>query len=252
MKENNIQFDPSLFIPQLTIDYVIFTFRQDDLKILALSPKMTDFLILPSGNIFQNEDVEMAAQRNLKERTGIENLYLRQFHVFGKASRRFPGFGEAIKDKINAPSALVEWLQSRFVTIGYYALVEFSQIHPVLDHYADQYTWLSMDESKQLIMDHPEIVAKAREVLIQDLINFQVAANLLPEKFTLPELQKLYEAVLGRKIDRGNFRKKVLKENILEKLEIQKTGGPHRSPYLYRFMEGKGQGYWHGAVKFGF
>ncbi|MDX2303786.1 MAG: NUDIX domain-containing protein [Microscillaceae bacterium] len=257
MKDTRIQdylnsFDPKNYIPQLSLDFVIFTYHEETLKVLALKMIGVDFWVLPSGFVWQEEDLEESAARNLRERTGIERLFLRQFHTFGKKSRYFPEVQKAIKERTTLYPKIRDWYNHRFVTVGYYALVEYNRVAPQLDIFTEAYTWLDIDAVGVLAMDHPEIVEKAREILSHDLSTYPVGVDLLPEMFTLPELQKLYEAILGRPIDRGNFRKKILKENMLEKLSHQKTGEPHRSPYFYRFVSNDDISLKQEKSKFGF
>jgi 8-oxo-dGTP diphosphatase len=127
----------------------------------------------------------------------------------------------------------------RFVTVGYYALVEYSKVKPKPDWLSDECTWWDIHSIPSLVYDHNEILEKALEVLQLSLNDHPIGYNLLPEKFTMPELQRLYETILDKAIDRRNFQKKLLSLDILVRLEERKTGGAHKAPYLYRFDKRK-------------
>ena len=222
-------------IPQLSIDCVIFGFHDGQLKVLLLEILKRPEWVLPSGYVYQDEDLDSAALRNLKDRTNLENIFLRQFHTFGQASRYFPDIKRSFLEELGIDPALAHWLLKRYITVGYYALVNFMDVSPKLDIFSTDYIWKDVNDLPVLLMDREEIIQKALNKLRTDLHTQPVGANLLPETFTMPELQRLYETILGRSIDRGNFRKKMLKSNILKRLEKKKTGQAHRAPYLYRF-----------------
>ena len=127
----------------------------------------------------------------------------------------------------------------RFITIGYWALVEFSKVTPRPDWLSEECKWWDIHRIPKLIYDHNQIVDKALEALRISLNDHPVGYNLLPEKFTMPQLQRLYETILDTPLDRRNFQKKMLALDVLEKLSERKTGAPHRSPFLYRFDKKK-------------
>jgi 8-oxo-dGTP diphosphatase len=127
------------------------------------------------------------------------------------------------------------WLLQRFVSIGYYALVEFSQVTPTPDELSSNCDWYDLQTIPPLMMDHTHILNKALETLQQHINRQPIGYNLLPLKFTMPELQKLYEAILGKQLDRRNFQRKILSYGILKKLKEVKTGVAHKAPFLYSF-----------------
>jgi hypothetical protein len=131
------------------------------------------------------------------------------------------------------------WLTKRFITIGYYALVDYSKVTPKPDWLTDICEWHDVHKIPKLIYDHNAIVKKALETLQLSLNDIPVGYKLLPSKFTMPELQDLYETILDRKLDRRNFQKKMLSFGVLERLDERRTGGAHKSPYLYRFDKKK-------------
>lgn len=218
------------FLPHVSVDSVIFGFHDNQLKVLLLKWKGGAWC-LPGGFVKHDESVDDSAVRILHERTGLENIYLQQFHTFGDPARE--------KRKKIAPAK--SWINKRFITIGYYALVEFSKVDPQPDILSTECRWWNVSKVPALIYDHKQIMNKALETLRLDLNDHPVGYNLLPEKFTMPELQRLYETILGESLDRRNFQKRMLGIEILEKLKERKLGGAHKAPFLYRFDKRKYQ-----------
>ena len=233
--EEFINIGTKKWMPQLSIDCVIFSFHESRLKVLLLKPFYIDLMVLPSGFIFNDEDIDEAALRNLKDRTSLDQIFLQQFHAFGKASRFFPNQLQELITNLGIDREKMDWLFRRFVTIGYYALVDYNRVKPRPDVFTEKCIWADIEELPPLIMDHTELIQKAMYTLKKDLQVQPIGLQLLPDSFTLPELQSLYETILNRPIDRRNFRKKMLQSNILEALDEQRITKGHRSPKVYRF-----------------
>ncbi|MGZ5221755.1 MAG: NUDIX hydrolase [Chitinophagaceae bacterium] len=223
------------FLPALSIDTVIFGFHENRLKVLLLKHRRRNMWSLPGGFIGRHEPTDAAAQRILNERTGLNEIFLRQFHVFGEPERSPKEFHiqDLKKDGIDVDESL--WILQRFVTIGYYALVEYSKVSPVPDTLSEQCIWWEIHKVPSMILDHRKILDKALATLRTQLHYQPIGYNLLPSKFTMPELQKLYETILDKKLDRRNFQRKILGFGILRRLKETKKGVPHKSPYLYSF-----------------
>ena len=231
----NFSDQKNSFLEHISLDCVVFGFHENQLKVLLLRMKKTKEWALPGGFVQENESLEVAADRVLRERTGLDHIFLNQFHVFS----------DPLRSKVNpAVSDLLEfgtmypdekWFDQRFISVGFYALVEFSQVQPKPDPLSDICEWISLDEIASLMMDHRQILDKALETLRLQLVFQPVGYNLLPEKFTMPELQKVYETILGKELDRRNFQRKMLAYNILFKLDEVRLGVPHKAPTLYRF-----------------
>lgn len=215
-----------MYLPHLSIDCVVFGFNEASLKVLVVQMKDDKLWALPGGYVLKTENLNEAANRILRERTGAENIYLQQFRVFSDLNRS-EGFFEEFEDTI--------WHKQRFLSVGYYALVDFSKINLVMDIYSDACEWKNIDELPELMMDHSSILEKAISTLRKQLNHKPIGYNLLPEKFTMPELQKLYEIILGKKLNRGNFYRKMLRYDILIKLDEIRKGGAHKAPDLYQF-----------------
>jgi ADP-ribose pyrophosphatase YjhB (NUDIX family) len=221
-------------VDHISLDCVIFGFHENELKILVLDLKYTKEHALPGGFLKTEETLENAAKRVLKERTGLDNIFLKQFKVFSEPgrSKTNPAIQDLIKSDVHPD---LEFFAKRFISVGFYALVDFTQVNPQPDFFSDKCEWKNLDEIRSLIIDHPKIVEKALDVLRLQLNNQPIGYNLLPEKFTMPELQKLYETILGKKLDRRNFQRKMLSYKILNRLGELKEGRAYKAPFLYEF-----------------
>lgn len=231
------------YIQQLSIDCVIFGYYNKQLKVLV--PKLNfngDFWALPSGFVYHDEDIDKAADRILQYRTGITEIYLEQFYVFGKAGRNSADFierlielnPEKLGEKMHNKKEY-EWFTRRFVSIGYYALVDISKVVPKKIELDQSIEWYDIKEIPAMIMDHNEIVEKALSALRLNLGEKLIAFKLLPETFTMKEVQELYETIFDKPFARNNFQKMILDLNVLERLEKKFTGAANKAPYLYRF-----------------
>jgi hypothetical protein len=223
------------YLPHLSIDNVIFGFHDNELKVLLLQWKDVNRWCLPGGFILKEESVEAAATRILRSRTGLKNIYLSQFYTFGDPRRQRGKHGLRQPKWMRSRS----WFMDRFITIGYWALVDFNKVVPKPDQFSAQCAWCDVDNTPELILDHNKILAKALQSLRSNLNDYPVGRDLLPQKFTMPQLQRLYETILGKTSDRRNFQKKILSMDIVDRLDERKTGGAHKAPFLYRFNQRK-------------
>jgi 8-oxo-dGTP diphosphatase len=235
------------FLPHVSIDCVIFGFHDNQLKVLLLQWKETLKWCLPGGFIYKDEHIDEAAVRILKLRTGLDNIYLQQFYTFGEPDREKGKHG--LKKLLNSRSK--SWLKERFITIGYWAIVEFSDVKPSADEFSLKCEWWDIHKVPQLILDHNNILKEALHSLRRNLNDFPIGKNLLPSKFTMPDLQRLYETVLDKKLDRRNFQKKILSLGVLQRLKERKSGVAHKAPFLYKFDEKKYQRALRQGLKFG-
>jgi 8-oxo-dGTP diphosphatase len=202
--------------PALTVDCVVFGFDGGGLQVLLIRRGLEPFLdhwALPGGFVHMDEDLDDAARRELMEETHLQQVYLEQLYTFGTPGRDPRG---------------------RVVSVAYYALVRPDQ-HPARgDTDAREAAWHAVDALPDLAFDHIEILRAALERLRGKIRYQPIGFELLPEQFTLTQLQSLYEAILGRAIDKRNFRKKLLAFDILIPLEAY-SGGSHRPARLYQF-----------------
>ena len=226
----------------VSVDCVIFAFDADlSLKVLLITKKENPkrFSIfrnkkqtaLPGDLIKTNEELDPAATRILKSLTSIDKIYLKQFAVFSDPSRvKHP------KDQV--------WLKSfrknpeeRVITVGYISLVDIQYFRPKASYFADEVMWTSIDEIPELTFDHNQIIEEALKFLKKEL-NYKMSSILLPKNFTMPQLQKLYEEILNKKIDKRNFRKQILREGIIVKTShVNKTGRKGKPAVFYQFCD---------------
>ncbi len=230
-----------LFHPGLSMDCVIFGFHENQLKVLLLKMDHMDQWALPGGFVYKAESLEDAASRVLKERTGINNIFLQQFHVFGDPGRSDKKYHTKRLKSAGYHVAKDNWLLQRFVTVGFYALVEFSHVIPTPDNTSIACEWQHLHDIEELFMDHKQILDKALEALRLQIHHQPIGYNLLPQKFTMPELQKLYETILDKQLDRRNFQRRMNSYGILRRLKETRKGGAHKAPYLYSFNLSKYQ-----------
>ncbi|MDX1941298.1 MAG: NUDIX domain-containing protein [Saprospiraceae bacterium] len=227
------------YLPGLAVDTVIFGFHEYQLKILLLEYKNTGLFALPGGFIKDEENLNDAAKRILFERTSLTDVYLEQFYVFGDRSRHDPAPMQAIMQKNGIKITDNHWLLQRFISVGYYALIDFTKAFPIPDLMSDSCAWHDLEYLPNLMQDHQDIVKKALETLQINLDRKLIGFNLMPETFTMAELQRLYETILGEKLRRSSFQRKLLSLGILERIAKKKTGAAHKAPYLYRFIPEK-------------
>ncbi|MEO8562693.1 MAG: NUDIX domain-containing protein [bacterium] len=221
-------------VPHLSVDCAIFGFHEGQIKLLLLRWRHLRAWSLPGGFVRTGEPLDGAAERVLRERTGLDRVYLRQFHAFGGIDRGEDALLPAFK-AMGAKPPPDHWIVSRIVSVAYFALVDVAKVALRPDAFSEECRWWDLNERPPLLFDHDEITDLALETLRAQLDYLPLAANLLPEKFTMPELQRLYETVLGTSLDRRNFQKRMLDQGSIVRLKERKTGGAHRSPFLYRF-----------------
>jgi 8-oxo-dGTP diphosphatase len=201
----------------LAVDCVVFGLDETDLKVLLIQRKLTPFQhgwALPGGFVRVDETLDDAARRELEEEAGVHDVYLEQLYTFG-ALDRDP--------------------RERIVTVAYYALAKLSdhRIRAATD--AMGVGWFSLDDLPKLAFDHDAIVSRAHERLRGKVRYAPVGFELLPPRFSLTQLQRLYELILGTALDKRNFRKKLLAMDLLVETDEVEQGVRHRAARLYRF-----------------
>ncbi len=203
--------------PALTVDCVVFGLDDEDLKVLLIRRALEPFAgkwALPGGFVRMDESLDDAARRELQEEAGIRPGHLEQLYTFGDPKRDPRG---------------------RVVTVAYFALVKLSehQVHASTD--AREAAWFSVWDTPKLAFDHAEVLSVALQRLKGKVRYQPIGFELLPPKFTLTQLQRLYEKVLERTLDKRNFRKKILSFEFLEELDEVEQDVSHRAARLYRF-----------------
>jgi len=226
-------------LPGVSVDNVIFGFHENQLKVLLLQSAGKDIWMLPGGFVDKKEHIDEAATRILKIRTGLDTIFLRQFYTFGSPFRSNNKILIKALDSLNRKYNKDHWILQRFITIGYYALVEYATVNPQPDEFSFACEWCDLEALPELLLDHQEIITKALQEMRLNLNYQPIGYNLLPKEFTMKNLQSIYETILGRKLDRGNFNRKMSSYGILDKKEKHYTGGAHKAPYLYSFNKKK-------------
>lgn len=199
----------------LTVDCVVFGVEERELKLLLIKRGLAPFegrWALPGGFVRVDETLDEAARRELAEEAGLTNVFLEQLYTFGRVNRD---------------------PRERVVSVAYYALVKPGAVTAATD--ATDARWFALSDVPRLAFDHTDILATALERLRGKITYQPIGFELLPPKFTLTQLQTLYEAVLGHEIDKRNFRKKVLSYDLLIPLKEERQEGAHRPAQLFRF-----------------
>jgi ADP-ribose pyrophosphatase YjhB (NUDIX family) len=225
------------FLPAVSIDNVIFGFHQNEMKVLLLQAKSNQKWMLPGGFVGKDEDLDEAAARILSDRTGLREVFLQQFQVFGSVKRNRKQHLKEVLLTLGIELTADSWYMQRFITVGYYALVNYAQVVAQPDATSLTCEWQDVGTLPPMLFDHESIIAKALHALRLQLNYQPIGYNLLPKEFPLKSLQTIYEAILGRKLERSNFNRKVLSYGILERREKHYSGAAHKAPFLYSFNE---------------
>ena len=205
--------------PAVTVDIVIFTVRDEQLKLLLIRRAGEPYQgkwALPGGFIHLDETLETSARRELEEETGVSGVYLEQLYTFG-APERDP--------------------RERVITVAYYALIPSDKLQLRAATDAEAVGWFGMDELPDLAFDHPDIIAMAHQRLVAKLDYSTIAFQFLGRDFTLSELQSVYEIILREELDKRNFRKWALALEQIEETGRERRHGAHRPAKLYRLKE---------------
>ena len=229
------------YLRNVSIDNVIFGYHNKQLKVLLQRPPGISEWTVSGGYIKKTETIEEAATRIARERTGLYDLYLKQFKAFGSPLRTIDSAINAKKLSYFAGVEIDEgsWIFDYFVTLGFYTLTEFDLVKPTGEFYTEECQWWDILNLPPMVIDHLLITEEALKSLRLDIYHYPIGYRLLPEKFTLPEITSLYETILEKKLDDRNFAKKLLATGIIIKLDERKYIGPHRSPFLYLFNQVK-------------
>jgi 8-oxo-dGTP diphosphatase len=201
---------------KVTVDIVIFTIQSDELKVLLVKRGIPPFkgqLALPGGFVHEDESLDEAAMRELREETGVSDVFLEQLYSFGEPGRD---------------------PRERIITVAYYALISADRSQLAAGTDTTEAAWWPVSKLPALAFDHRKILDYALERLRNKLEYTTVGFQLLPAKFSLTELQGVYEAILGKKLDKRNFRRKIELLKILKPIAEYRRGG-QRPARLYRF-----------------
>ncbi len=208
--------------PSVTVDIVVFTIKEKELKVLLVKRKIEPFKdrwAIPGGFVRINESLEEAAKRELEEETGVKDVYLEQLYTFGDPKRDPRG---------------------RVITVAYMALVnsENIKLHATAD--VSEAQWFTFMKMPVVAFDHKKILEYAFRRLRWKFEYTTVAFSLLPKRFTITQLQNIYQIVFNKKFDKRNFRKKILSLNIIKE-ECIRQDVSHRPPMMYSLKKGIGE-----------
>ncbi|MBP1662977.1 MAG: hydrolase [Bacteroidetes bacterium] len=215
----------------VAVDCIIFGFHNNEIKLLvhhrAMEPEQGG-LSLMGGFVQKDESVDQAASNILSNLTGLENIFMEQVKVYGELHRD-PG--------------------ERVISCAYYALIDINAYDESLlkNHHA---FWLSLDLASDLIFDHSQMVKDALAILRRKAVLEPIGFNLLSEKFTLTQLQSLYEAIYGKSLDKRNFRKKMQSLNFIEKLDEIDKSCSKKGAYYYKFKDDSNSSSEHAGYEF--
>jgi 8-oxo-dGTP diphosphatase len=205
--------------PGVTVDLVIFTVSEDALKAMLVrraEAPYSGYWSLPGGFLKTGESLEDAALRALKEKTGVENVYLEQLYTFGEPSRD--------------PRA-------RVITIAYFALIPWKNLEQPDSKKITDLTWHTVDQLPRLAFDHKEILNYAVRRLRSKVSYSNIVYGLMPKQFRLSELQRMYEIIINDSLDKRNFRKQMLATGLLQETGKKDINGAHRPAKLYQFKK---------------
>lgn len=201
----------------VSVDCIILGYHESALKLLVIERGNEPHLgkmAVPGDLVYPNEDVDTAASRVLKDLTGLEDVEMRQTHTYGQVDRHPIG---------------------RVITVAYQALINIDQYQPIASSWADNVSWVDITEMPDLAFDHTDIVNDALRLLRERVRHQPIGFHLLPQKFTLGELQSLYEAILNKEFDKANFRKRITSMKLLRDTKEMQKDVPHRPARLYTF-----------------
>ncbi len=205
--------------PAVTVDVVIFTVRNDELKVLLIKRALEPFVgqwALPGGFVGIDESLEHAARRELHEETGVEAAYLEQLYTFGKPDRD---------------------PRERVISVAYFALMPSDALEIKAASDAEGVGWFSIDDLPKLAFDHATILQIALQRLSAKLDYSTIAFQLMPEAFTMAELRHLYDLLSQAPVDKRNFSKRIHALNVIEETGEERRDGPHRPAKLYRVID---------------
>lgn len=205
--------------PAVSVDIAIFTIRNDQLKVLLIkraAPPHQGEWALPGGFVGLDESLKHAAWRELKEETGVNAVYLEQLFTFGHP-KRDP--------------------RERVISVAYFALIPTDKIEIKAASDAEGVGWFSINEVPNLAFDHSKILAKALERVSAKLDYSTIAFQLMPETFTLSQLQHVYEVITRESFDKRNFRKRILALDVIEPTGEEQRAGAHRPAKLYQVID---------------
>jgi 8-oxo-dGTP diphosphatase len=225
------------YLSNMAVDNVIFGYHEKELKVLLVLSQHFPVWMLPGGYIKSSESAEDATARVARERTGLDNLFLQQFKVFSTPGRNLdPHVTPEVLSKLWGQKVdQSHWMFGPVISISFYTLTEFSKVNTDSSYPGEKCQWWDIGSLPEMFQDHKQIISEALKALRLHIYHYPIGYELLPEKFTLPEIRALYESILGKQLDDRNFTRKLMSLNLIKKVNEIKTGVGHRPPNLYTF-----------------
>ncbi len=238
---DNFVKDLLRFVPGVSLDCVVFGYRDGILNVLLLKHRNVDAWTLPGGFLLSDMEMQDAAHDILYKRTGLQDIFLTQYHTFSSLHRGWDVNEQsrlAIAQvqstwEVKHKELLTKWFHQRFISTAYLALIEADKALLTTDYLSERCEWIPITDLPNLVLDHAQMIQMALEYLKVQINYLPIGKSLLPDKFTMSDLQTLYESIVQRKLDRGNFQRKMLKLGIFKRHEKLMTGASNKAPFLY-------------------
>lgn len=225
-------------IPNILVNCVIIGFDNGCLKVLLSRLKDDTRWLVPGCFVEQVEDLDDAAIRLLESKTGQGNVYLKQYCFFGKKEQSIADKDKEILRLFNQSQQEADYTHSRLVHLGYYSLIKFEDVN-ISAHEFEEVKWFDISDIP-LLYPHQDEILQTAIITIRKQVGFiPIGYELLPVEFTMPELRGIYEAILGRELDRRNFQRKMLSIGFIKPMNETRKVGAHKSPNLYSFVKDK-------------
>lgn len=238
MKKKSLDLTPyseDSIHPGFSVDFVILSYHKKKIHVLLNKFDISNsFWQLPGGFMLKEESADEAAYRILTRRTGLTDVFLKQFYLFSDPHRTKMDQNSLL----SAAGYNADWLMQRFITLGYYALVKYDKVN-LTKVEGESTKWFDVHNLPELYSDHENIIKTAKDMIKNMLPILPIGYELLPEKFTLSELRKIYEIILGKTYDRRNFQRKVLSTGLVKQLNETKSTSTYNPAALYSFDENK-------------
>lgn len=220
--------------PGFSIDCVILCYYKKKIRVLLNKFDVSNYWQLPGGFMRKSESADEAAFRILQTRTGLTGIYLKQFHLFAEPSRTVMEQNLEYGNKMADGLQEVEWFMQRFISMGYYALVKYEDVQCIKKE-SEVMKWFDVNDLPPLYSDHNNIIKTALNTIRETLPIVPIGCELLPEKFKMSDLRRIYEIFLDKEIDRRNFQRKVLATGYIIQLEEIQSNSTYNPPILYSF-----------------
>lgn len=229
------------FVPGISLDCVVFGYSEGVLKVLLLKHRNIDIWGLPGGFLPSDLEMQDAVNEVLYKRTGLQNVFLTQYHTFSSLTRGWDSNEQSMRAIQQVQSMwpddhkeeIKAWFHQRFISTAFLALIQADKASLSNDHISERCEWKPVSDLPSLVLDHKLMIDMALKYLKIQINYLPIGKSLLSEKFTMSDLQILYESILQKTLDRANFQRKMLKLGIFKRHEKLMTGASNKAPFLY-------------------